>query len=126
MDLVVTPEAYSTWRDRALGHLAKDRPDVRRLLLWAERQSGAPEIICWGTGTRVSLIKRSKNEYGETHEANKRHQNAVPQRSAGNVKACMRGTREEPGKVAGATAGGPEAINRAEGCLMKRKTQQNW
>jgi hypothetical protein len=28
-----------TWRDRALGHLAKNRPDVRRLLLWAEKQT---------------------------------------------------------------------------------------
>ena len=27
-----------TWRDRAFGHLCKDRPDVRRLLLWAEKQ----------------------------------------------------------------------------------------
>ena len=40
LDLVVIPEVYTTWRDRALGHLAKDRPDVRRLLLWAERLTG--------------------------------------------------------------------------------------
>ena len=40
MDLLVPPEAYSTRRDRAFGQLGKDRPDVRRLLLWAERQHG--------------------------------------------------------------------------------------
>ena len=39
LDLIVTPEAYLTWRDRAIGHLAKDRPDIRRLLLWAEKQT---------------------------------------------------------------------------------------
>jgi hypothetical protein len=38
LDLVTQPEAYLTWRDRALGHLCKDRPELRRLLLWAERQ----------------------------------------------------------------------------------------
>ena len=26
------------WHDRATGHLGKDRPDIRALLLWAERQ----------------------------------------------------------------------------------------
>ena len=40
LDLVVKPEEYLTWHDRALGHLAKNRPDIRRLLLWAERQTG--------------------------------------------------------------------------------------
>ena len=39
IDLAVSPEAYLTWRDRALGHLAKDRADMRRLLVWAEKQT---------------------------------------------------------------------------------------
>jgi len=34
----VKPEAYITWRDRALDHLARDRLDVRHLLLWAEKE----------------------------------------------------------------------------------------
>ena len=38
--MVVQPEAYLTWRDRALGHLAKDRPEIKRLLQWAEKQGG--------------------------------------------------------------------------------------
>jgi len=46
LDLDTRPDGYVAWRDRALGHLAKDRPDVRRLLLWSEQQGlpiGAPE-----------------------------------------------------------------------------------
>ena len=39
LELVVQPEAYLPWRDRALGHLAKDHPDVKRLLLRAEKQT---------------------------------------------------------------------------------------
>jgi len=39
LDLVAQPEGYLVWHDRALGHLAKDRMDVRKLLLWAERQT---------------------------------------------------------------------------------------
>ncbi len=34
----VKPDAYITWRDRALDHLARDRLDVRHLLLWAEKE----------------------------------------------------------------------------------------
>ncbi len=37
-DLDVKPEGFVAWRDRALGFLAGDWPDVRRLLLWAEQQ----------------------------------------------------------------------------------------
>jgi hypothetical protein len=39
LDLVAAPDAYLVWRDRALGHLCRDRPDVRKLLVWAESQS---------------------------------------------------------------------------------------
>ena len=38
LDLISQPDGYSVWRERALGHLCKDRPDVRRWLLWAEQQ----------------------------------------------------------------------------------------
>ena len=50
LDLVGTPDAYLTWRDRALGHVAKDRPDVRRLLLWAERQSNFIDAVAENAG----------------------------------------------------------------------------
>ncbi len=38
LDLDVNPEGFVAWRDRALGCLAGDGPDVRRFLLWAEKQ----------------------------------------------------------------------------------------
>ena len=38
-DFLLSPEAYVTWRDRALDHLARERPDIRRLLRWAEKQA---------------------------------------------------------------------------------------
>ena len=41
LDLLLTPEAYVTWRDRAMDHLAKERPDIRRLLAWAEKENKA-------------------------------------------------------------------------------------
>ena len=37
--LHLAPEVFDTWRIRALGYLAKDRPDVRHILVWAESQS---------------------------------------------------------------------------------------
>ena len=39
LDLAANPGAYSLWKNRAVGHLAKGRPDVKRLLAWAERQT---------------------------------------------------------------------------------------
>ena len=41
LDLVTQPDAYGVWHDRALGHLCGGRPDVRKLLLWAEKQTEA-------------------------------------------------------------------------------------
>jgi hypothetical protein len=40
LDLDVNPDGFIAWRERALGFLTTDRPDVRKLLLWAEKQSG--------------------------------------------------------------------------------------
>ena len=39
LDLAAAPEAFLTWRDRALGFLCRESPDVRRLLVWAEAQT---------------------------------------------------------------------------------------
>ena len=38
LDLITAPEGYTVWRERAMGFLAKDRPDVHSLLEWAEKQ----------------------------------------------------------------------------------------
>jgi hypothetical protein len=53
LDLDAKPESYAAWRERALGYLAADRPDVRRLLLWAEKQ---------GTQIDENLEKRGAAE----------------------------------------------------------------
>ena len=39
LDLVAAGDAYLVWHDRALGHLSRERPDVRKLLIWAESQT---------------------------------------------------------------------------------------
>jgi hypothetical protein len=39
LDLDVNPEGLVAWRGRAFGFLSGDRPDVRRLQLWAEKQT---------------------------------------------------------------------------------------
>ena len=52
LDLAGNQDAYDTWQDRALGHLAKDRPDVRRLLLWAERRSAPITAVEEAAGAR--------------------------------------------------------------------------
>jgi hypothetical protein len=39
LDLDTQPDGFTAWRERALGFLSSDRPDVRKLLLWAEAQS---------------------------------------------------------------------------------------
>jgi hypothetical protein len=39
LDLDIAPEGFVAWRERALGHLSMDRPDVRKLLLWAETRT---------------------------------------------------------------------------------------
>jgi hypothetical protein len=51
LDLDVNPEGFVAWRERGLGYLAADRTDVRKLLLWAERQ---PVEIKEGEGRRGS------------------------------------------------------------------------
>ena len=41
LSLITSPEQYLVWRDRALGHLAKDRYDIEKMLLWSETQKTA-------------------------------------------------------------------------------------
>jgi hypothetical protein len=40
LDLDANPEGFIAWRERALGHLSTARPDIRKLLLWAEQHAG--------------------------------------------------------------------------------------
>ena len=37
--LDMKPEGFAAWRDRALGYLAAERPDIRKLLIWSESQN---------------------------------------------------------------------------------------
>ena len=39
LDWDVEPEGFVAWHDRALGYLAAERPDIRKLLIWAESQN---------------------------------------------------------------------------------------
>jgi hypothetical protein len=39
LDPTTTFDGFQVWRDRAMTHLSKERPDVRALLMWAEKQS---------------------------------------------------------------------------------------
>ena len=45
LELDMKPEGVVAWRDRALGYLAAERPDVRKLVLWADTQSLAVEKL---------------------------------------------------------------------------------
>ncbi len=39
LDIGVPADAFQIWKDRALTYLSRDRPDVRKLLCWAETQT---------------------------------------------------------------------------------------
>ena len=39
LGLDMKPEGFVVWHDRALGYLAAERPDIRKLLIWAESQN---------------------------------------------------------------------------------------
>jgi hypothetical protein len=39
LDVATTYDRFQVWKDRAMTHLSKERPDVRALLTWADKQS---------------------------------------------------------------------------------------
>ena len=39
LDVTTTFEGFQVWKDRAMMFLSRERPDVRKLLMWAETQS---------------------------------------------------------------------------------------
>ena len=59
LDNHVKPEAYITWRDRALDHLARDRLDVRHLLLWAEKEKSEMSLEMVAQKIRATGSPRS-------------------------------------------------------------------
>jgi hypothetical protein len=62
LDLVTQPEAFVTWRDRAMGHLTKGRPDIRRLLLWAEKQTTIIDVMAEDKGAKdAGLMENSED-----------------------------------------------------------------
>jgi hypothetical protein len=56
LDLDVNPDGFIAWRERALGFLTTDRPDIRRLLLWAERQGGPISEVEEIRGARETMM----------------------------------------------------------------------
>jgi hypothetical protein len=39
LDVATTYDRFQVWKDRAMTHLSKERPDVRALLTWSDKQS---------------------------------------------------------------------------------------
>ena len=56
MDLALHPEGYMVWHDRAAGHLGKDRPDIRAVLLWAEMQETEVTEDLEAAGARAAQL----------------------------------------------------------------------
>jgi hypothetical protein len=54
LDLVAAGDAYLVWHDRALGHLSRERPDVRKLLIWAEGQT--EEMLAANAGAMAEQL----------------------------------------------------------------------
>ena len=70
LDLLVAPEVYMAWRDRALGYLTKDRQDVRRLLVWAESHTGPIGEVEEGVGAvEVGLALQAEETVGDVCHA---------------------------------------------------------
>jgi hypothetical protein len=64
LDTKTAPAAYLTWRDRALGFLCRESPEVRRLLIWSESQS--QEGVASGledAATELGVADISKVDY---------------------------------------------------------------
>ena len=57
LDLVSNPDGYKAWHDRAIDHLSLlgQRPDVWRLLIWAEEQDTPITVDRESTGATGSL-----------------------------------------------------------------------
>ncbi len=61
---MTTFDGFQVWKDRAITHLSKERPDVRALLSWAETQTGAElEAALAGQAARLGVVDLAAVEY---------------------------------------------------------------
>ena len=66
LGLDMKPEGFVAWRDRALGYLAAERPDISKLFIWAESQNptigateeekGAASVVVHGDICHISYV----------------------------------------------------------------------
>jgi len=64
LDVATPYDRFMVWKDRAVTHLSKERPDVRALLMWAEKQSqGELEANLGAAATRFGVEDLAAVEY---------------------------------------------------------------
>ena len=68
LDVATTFEGFQVWKDRAMMFLSRERPDVRRLLTWAESQSKESlEADLSAQAAHIGLADLASVEYA-THD----------------------------------------------------------
>ncbi len=64
LDVATTYDRFQVWKDRAMTHLSKERPDVRELLAWADKQSqGELEANLGAAAARFGVVDLAAVEY---------------------------------------------------------------
>jgi hypothetical protein len=64
LDVAATYDRFQVWKDRAMTHLSKERPDVRELLMWAEKQSQGELLANLGSAaSRFGVTDLAAVEY---------------------------------------------------------------
>ena len=64
LDVVTTFDGFQVWKDRAVAHLSKERPDVRALLMWAETKTSAElEATLGEQAARLGVVDLAAVEY---------------------------------------------------------------
>ncbi len=64
LDSTTTYDGFHIWKDRALAHLSKERPDVRELLMWSETQSKDQlEATLGESAARLGVVDLRAVEY---------------------------------------------------------------
>ena len=59
LDLSVKPENFKAWQLRAMRMLSEDRPDVQRLLEWAESQTHSIDAVAAQVGARAVGLQKT-------------------------------------------------------------------
>ena len=52
LDLNVNPQVFNAWQTLAISVLSSNRPDIRRLLNWAEKQNTPIDVAAAQTGAQ--------------------------------------------------------------------------